>query len=342
MSGKAKIENNKLTCIHCNGSLLFHKPLNLFSFFPDYKSNLETKDYIALLDHYFAENNRYDHIIGVAKEMKQLTDEAIAWELAYLHDIGYALPYTGFHPLDGALYAEYCDMGRFVIQGILHHTLASKVAGDYSYIYDRIPAPFPDEQNYIDFITYADIHTTVQGEPCSLESRLKDIRDRFNVVQSNQDNYYGYYDNLRNSIVTNFKDIPCLVVCVDGLNESSLKAIEGYANKGRVVLVSYEKSPQELQSLSCSMRINSFPHVTGDSIVLMNGYLGCFGSTNEALMHVLGSMYRNSIGISYRDNLSFLDVVGLPFVISGGKNDEWHYKELPIDSLQSFLCLISS
>ena len=131
-----------------------------------------------------------------------------------------------------------------------------------------------------------------------------------------------------------------MVVCVDDLDELSLKTIKSYTAKGRVVLVSYEKTPQELQNMSCSMNISSFPHVADNKIVLKNGFLDCFSSTKEALVHVLGSGYRNSIGISHRDDLPLLDVVGLPFVMSGGKNHDWHYKELSVQSLQSFLCLI--
>jgi len=76
---------------------------------------------------------RWAHICGVANQAMHVgqhlhaNDEQSRVELqvaAWLHDIGYApkVRTTGFHPLDGALWARKQGFSELIVSLIAHHT----------------------------------------------------------------------------------------------------------------------------------------------------------------------------------------------------------------------------
>jgi hypothetical protein len=78
-------------------------------------------------------SDRYLHIKGVAETMLEiinkvpgLDDESRKYLLdaAYLHDIGYSekLKKSGFHPLDGAIFAFEKGFNELIVKSILFHT----------------------------------------------------------------------------------------------------------------------------------------------------------------------------------------------------------------------------
>jgi hypothetical protein len=72
-------------------------------------------------------------------------------------------------------------------------------------------AEFDDEQSAVsDALTYADLTTGVDGQACSLEDRIAEIRDR-----------YGPQSTVSRALATAFDDLAALVERVDARLESA-------------------------------------------------------------------------------------------------------------------------
>lgn len=153
------------------------------------------------LQNFFSpEENRYKHIMGVVEKAQGVPE-------AYLHDIGYAkkLVRTGFHPLDGALFALEHSFSPEVVKAVLFHSGAYGEAklrgGEIGYLYRQL-SPFltSSDQEKIDFLTYCDIHTSSDGSTVTIEERLADIFARYpedTVVHRNMKQQRPYLLQLR-------------------------------------------------------------------------------------------------------------------------------------------------
>jgi HD domain len=147
-----------------------------------------------LADFLSPEENRYHHILGVVRLMKEILpklnfNEEVKKELiqaAYLHDIGYSpkLNKTNFHPFDGACFAFKAGFNKPVIAAVLFHSEAYETVKEkrsdllpaYSLNHDLL-----DEQDrlFTDLVTYCDVQTSPQGEKVSLDERVRDVVKRY-------------------------------------------------------------------------------------------------------------------------------------------------------------------
>lgn len=99
---------------------------------------------------------------------------------AYLHDIGYSaeLAHTGFHPVDGAVFARSEGFPEVVVGLVAYHSGAWYEAIERGLVEDlqrfRIP-PAP----LLDILTYADLRTGPHGELVSAHARLAEVLDRY-------------------------------------------------------------------------------------------------------------------------------------------------------------------
>lgn len=143
---------------------------------------------------------RYQHILGVVQKANNSPE-------SYLHDIGYSpsLVHTGFHPIDGALYALEHDFELEVVMAVLFHGGALGEAklrgGAIREIYEKLSKFItPSQQERIDFLTYCDIHTSPNGQTITLEERLTNIWSRYDeetVVYQNMKQQVPYLMDLR-------------------------------------------------------------------------------------------------------------------------------------------------
>lgn len=131
------------------------------------------------------EGDRLDHVVAVATKAPHLAermglDQADAEMLtvaAWVHDIGYAIPYRNWHPLDGAEWALRKDEPRLASL-IAWHTTAEEEAlvfGHYQTLVDGFP---PEHSLVADALTYLDMTTGPQGQSMDPLTRLADVEDR--------------------------------------------------------------------------------------------------------------------------------------------------------------------
>lgn len=129
---------------------------------------------------------RWAHVQGVAEAARKASalidaehsDVIVA--AAWLHDVGYAeqISTTGFHPLDGARYAESQGFPAEVVSLIAYHTGALVEAAERSLSAQltKISEPSAD---LLDVLTFADLTTSPIGEPIDAESRVSEILSRY-------------------------------------------------------------------------------------------------------------------------------------------------------------------
>ncbi|WP_052807376.1 HAD-IA family hydrolase [Risungbinella massiliensis] len=153
------------------------------------------------LQTYFSPTDmRYQHILGVVQKANKSPE-------SYLHDVGYSpsLIRTGFHPIDGAIYALEHGFELDVIMAILFHGGADGEAqlhgGKIREMYEKLSKfVTTSQQERIDFLTYCDIHTSPDGQTITIEERLADIWSRYNVetvVYQNMKQQVPYLMKLR-------------------------------------------------------------------------------------------------------------------------------------------------
>lgn len=126
---------------------------------------------------------RWAHVQGVAALAGSLRLDAAASEelvaAAYVHDIGYAeeLSETGFHPLDGARYLSRHGRDRLA-RLVAHHSNArfeAKLRGFTDY-----EVEFPYGGSLLDdALTVCDLKTSPDGQPVSLQERVREIVERY-------------------------------------------------------------------------------------------------------------------------------------------------------------------
>ncbi|MDX8033364.1 HD domain-containing protein [Lentzea sp. BCCO 10_0856] len=128
---------------------------------------------------------RWAHTAGVARRARQVArvlpveERDLLVAAAWVHDIGYAaeLADTGLHSLDGARYLLRAGLSRRVCGLVAHHSGASAVA-ELTGMAEGL-AEFGDERGRLrDALWYADMTTSPDGHPTTVEERLAEIRRR--------------------------------------------------------------------------------------------------------------------------------------------------------------------
>lgn len=130
---------------------------------------------------------RLAHTRCVADHAAQATESLPAdWReplvsAAWLHDIGYApsLVSSGFHPLDGARWLASQGWGPEVCSIVAWHTRAATecdLRGLLAETTAEFCLPPADVQAAM---TWADLMSSPEGQPCSPEARVAGILDRY-------------------------------------------------------------------------------------------------------------------------------------------------------------------
>lgn len=130
---------------------------------------------------------RWQHVQGVAARARSLAtaltdNEDLLEAAAWLHDIGY-LPeftWTGMHGLDGACYLrDVHNANPMVCRLVAHHSCAIIEAEERG-LADILRAEFePPPRPLADALTCADMTTSPDGEPVTVDRRLAEIQHRY-------------------------------------------------------------------------------------------------------------------------------------------------------------------
>ncbi|MGL5823804.1 MAG: HD domain-containing protein [Nocardioides sp.] len=133
------------------------------------------------------EPNRRVHSLTVglkaAAEAHRLTPEIrdTAISAALLHDIGYAYPVTGFHPLDGARFLATQGFSAEVCHLVIHHSASTYEARERGIgldVYDEFAVDRDfDEAHRL--LWWADMTTGPTGLTVKVEDRLDEIVQRY-------------------------------------------------------------------------------------------------------------------------------------------------------------------
>ncbi|WP_169811114.1 HD domain-containing protein [Nocardia amamiensis] len=102
---------------------------------------------------------------------------------AYLHDVGYGYPVTGFHPIDGANLLASHGFSLVVCSLVAFHSAAT-VEAEVRGIDPQMFKPFviprdADLDLAHDFVWWADMTTGPTGETLTIDQRLADIKRRY-------------------------------------------------------------------------------------------------------------------------------------------------------------------
>ncbi|XVS65782.1 HD domain-containing protein [Actinosynnema sp. CA-299493] len=128
---------------------------------------------------------RLQHVCGVARSVRSAAalfgeDSDLLEAAALLHDIGYSpvVRRTGFHPLDGALYLRDLDMPDRLCALVARHSCAyleAKLRGLSVEL-----SVWDDEASSLrDALWWADMTTTPDGRPTTVDARLEEIEQRY-------------------------------------------------------------------------------------------------------------------------------------------------------------------
>ncbi|MET8424375.1 HD domain-containing protein [Nocardia sp. NPDC004860] len=134
--------------------------------------------------------SRRAHTIEVGRKVEQvahLVPEDIRDEVvtaAYLHDVGYGYPVSGFHPLDGAELLEGRGYSPIICHLVAFHsasTVEADVRGIDAEALDQfaLAAEVPGIGMANDLVWWADMTTGPTGGTLTLDERLADIRVRY-------------------------------------------------------------------------------------------------------------------------------------------------------------------
>ena len=129
-------------------------------------------------------SGRYRHMRGAAHTAQAVAplllspDESdLVVAAAWLHDVGYAEPRTGFHPVDGAELLLRRGWPHRLAALVAHHSFAGLVAPG-ARAQHRL-AFFPAEPGLVpDLLVYADMSVDPDGAPMLVAERLADIARR--------------------------------------------------------------------------------------------------------------------------------------------------------------------
>lgn len=117
---------------------------------------------------------------GVAANLFNVDDRDVLVSAAILHDLGYAsrFSFTGFHPLDGAVYLRKINAPARLCALVAHHSCAyleAELRGLSAEL-----SQWQDEQTSLrDALWWADMTTTPDGEPTNVHDRIEEIQKRY-------------------------------------------------------------------------------------------------------------------------------------------------------------------
>lgn len=100
---------------------------------------------------------------------------------ALLHDIGYAHPQTGFHPIDGAAWLHQAGYSPLVCHLVATHTAAHLEAAERG-LDPQIFTPYQlddDTRTHRAALLAADLTSSPTGRPCTVAQRLAEISSRY-------------------------------------------------------------------------------------------------------------------------------------------------------------------
>ena len=128
---------------------------------------------------------RWLHAQGSAEAARRVTacvdpaDHDLLVASAWLHDIGFDVPDkpTGFHPLDGAYFLRDAGWPERLVALVAHHSEARFGAAGMGLL-DTL-MEFEREQGPVaDALVYADMSSSTDGQPVTVNLRLADLRHR--------------------------------------------------------------------------------------------------------------------------------------------------------------------
>ncbi|MFC9663943.1 HD domain-containing protein [Nocardia sp. NPDC127606] len=134
-------------------------------------------------------DSRRAHSIAVGRRMESVAEllpehlRADAVTAAYLHDVGYAVPGLGFHPIDGARLLRSLGYSPVVCHLVAFHT-ASVVEADVRDIDPEVFEEF-EVENVAglalanDFMWWADLSTGPSGQTFTVDERIDEILSRY-------------------------------------------------------------------------------------------------------------------------------------------------------------------
>jgi putative nucleotidyltransferase with HDIG domain len=119
-------------------------------------------------------------LTGQVARRLDLASEHILLSAAWLHDCGYSSEAydTGFHPIDGAEYASSHTFPVTVVSLIAHHTGAWSEAFERGLVADLARFALPP-RDFLDIVTYADLHVGRTGVAVDPRARINEILDRY-------------------------------------------------------------------------------------------------------------------------------------------------------------------
>lgn len=101
---------------------------------------------------------------------------------AVLHDIGYAHPDTGFHPIDGATVLLELGFSPLICHLVATHTAAELEAAERGLpatLFDRFPDPDGRSVPWRALLMWADLTTGPDGQDMTVTERLDEILVRY-------------------------------------------------------------------------------------------------------------------------------------------------------------------
>ncbi|QLY33296.1 HD domain-containing protein [Nocardia huaxiensis] len=132
---------------------------------------------------------RREHTLEVGRKVKRVAHrlpENLRSETvvsAYLHDVGYGYPDTGFHPIDGANLLAARGFSPIVCNLVAFHsasTVEAEVRGIEAEVFDRFRlVDVAGLDRATDLVWWADMTTGPNGELFTIDQRLSEIRDRY-------------------------------------------------------------------------------------------------------------------------------------------------------------------
>ncbi len=128
---------------------------------------------------------RLAHVRGVAATADSLRGhfDVAAGEClvaaAWLHDIGYApsLRVTGFHPVDGAIFARREGFDELVVSLVAFHSGAPAEAQERGI--SALSALSEPPQQMLDALTFCDLTTGPDGSEVAPHDRLEEVLQRY-------------------------------------------------------------------------------------------------------------------------------------------------------------------
>lgn len=130
--------------------------------------------------------SRQAHVAGVAAvagdvvARLRLANGELLVAAAWLHDVGYAGPiaWTGFHPVDGALWVQDQNFPAEVASLVAYHTGAEVEAEERGLSSALTQFAQPDPI-LLDVLTFSDLSVGPEGELVETEARVREILSRY-------------------------------------------------------------------------------------------------------------------------------------------------------------------